>query len=124
MALDHETAVRDVLADAIDAAVNAAGTGNCVFDTSGDVEVATVVLSATAFGASSSGTITLAATTDDTSATGGTVAKFFFETGANTRIFGGTVTLPAGGGDMEMSSLAVGAGDTVSITSFTYSASA
>jgi hypothetical protein len=124
MALDHETAVRDVLADAIDTAVNASGAGNCVFDTSGDVEVATIVLSATAFGASSSGTITLASTTDDTSATGGTVAKFKFETGASTRIFGGTVTAPAGGGDMEMSSLSVGAGDTVSITSFTYSASA
>ena len=124
MALDHETAVRNTLADAIDAAVNAAGTGNCVFQTSGDAEVATIVLSATAFGAASSGTITLASTTDDTSATGGTVSKFKFETGANTRIFGGTVTPVAGGGDMEMSTLSVGAGDTVSITSFTYSSSA
>jgi len=92
--------------------------------TSGDVEVATLALSATAFGAAAAGTITAAAITNDSSATGGTAALFKFQDRDNGEVFRGTVTATSGGGDIELSSVSVGVGDTVSITSFTYSASA
>ena len=128
MALTHSTAVRNTLADAIDAAVNGGSgdaQGDLIIMTSGDVEVATILLSATAFGAASSGTITLAGTPlSDSSATGGTAALFKFQNLSNTEIFRGTVTSTGGGGDIELSSTTIGAGDTVTITSFTYSASA
>jgi len=128
MALTHSTAVRNTLADAVDTAVNTGSTdasGDLVIMTGGDVEVATIILSATAFGAASSGTITLASTPlSDSSATGGTAALFKFQDRDNTEIFRGTVTATGGGGDIELSSVSIGAGDTVTITSFTYSASA
>lgn len=125
MALTHVTAVRNTLADAIDDAVNAgAGAGTLEFQTSGDVEVATLTFSDPAFGAASSGTITAGTITDDTNATGGTVSKFRIFDSSSTEVLSGTVTATGGGGDIELSSVSVGAGDTVSLTSLTYTASA
>ena len=126
MALTHTTAVRNGLADYTVDAIDGGTidtTGDLVIMTSGDVEVATLSWSATpAFGAASSGTATMNAINDDTSATGGTAALFKFQNRDNTEIFRGTVG--TSGADLNLSSLSVGAGDTVSITSFTYSASA
>lgn len=128
MALVHSTAIRNTLADAVVDAIDVGSTdpnGDLEFMTSGDVECATIQLSATSFGAASSGTATMASTPlSDTSATGGTVARFRFKSRDNTEIFRGTVTSTGGGGDIEMSSVSVGPGDTVTISSFTYSASA
>lgn len=127
MAITHTTAVRNALANLIDDQVNAGTTnagGRIVFQTSGDVEVATCQLSATAFGAASSGVITANTITDDTNATGGTVAKFIITDRDNTTVLSGTVTATSGGGDIELSSTTIGAGDTVSVTSLTYTASA
>ena len=78
MALTLTTMTRDAIADAVDATINGGGgAGYLEFQTSGDVEVATITFDATAFGASSSGTITMAsAPKSDSSATGGTMAKF------------------------------------------------
>jgi len=105
MALTHVTALRNTLADAIDAACNAGTTdagGDLVIMTSGDVEVATLALSATAFGAAAAGTITAAAITNDSSATGGTAALFKFQDRDNGEVFRGTVTATSGGGDIEL----------------------
>lgn len=127
MALVHATAVRNGLADYIDDQVNAGTTdpsGDFVFKTSGDAEVASLTFSATAFGAATSGTITANTITSDTTAIAGTVAKFTFQNRDNTTIVTGTVTATGGGGDVEISSTAVGTGDTVSCSSLTYTASA
>lgn len=125
MAITHATAVRNGLADYIDDQVNGgAGAGTLVFQTSGDVEVATCTFSSPAFGAASAGVITANSITDDTNATGGTVTKFRIYDGSSTEILNGTVTATGGGGDIELSSTTIGAGDTVSITSLTYEASA
>ena len=129
MALVHSTTIRNGLADyvvdAIDAGAGA--NGRLEFQTSGDVEVATVTFSATAFGAASSGTATANAITADSSATGGVVAKFVIYdepiTGGNI-ILSGTVTATSGGGDIELSSTTIAPGDSVAIDSLTYSASA
>lgn len=127
MAITHATAVRNGLADYIDDQVNV-GTnpGTLVFQTSGDVEVATCTFSATAFGAATNGVITANAISDDINATGGTVTKFRIYNGDITpaEVLSGTVTATGGGGDIELSSTTIGAGDTVSITSLTYEASA
>lgn len=122
MAVTHGSAIRNTICDAVVDAVDAGGAGSLVFNTSGDVEVATLTFSGTAFGAASSGTATANAITSDTSATGGTVAKFVVKSGAGTTIFQGAVA--TSGSDINLSSLAVGAGDTVSISSLTYSAPA
>ena len=107
-----------------DAAVNAVvdlldASGNCKFETSGDVEVATLPLSATAFEASSNGTAAANTITSDTSATGGTIAQVSFYTSGGTKIFEASCSLSGGGGDVICTSLSIGAGDTVGISSFT-----
>ena len=122
MAITHSTTIRDGIANLVVDAIDAGGAGTLEFQTSGDVEVATLTFAATAFGASSSGTATAAALTSDTDATGGTVAKFVVKSGGAATIFSGAVSTV--GSDINLSSLTVGAGDTVSISALTYSAPA
>ena len=122
MSLTHETTERNGLADYV---VDQLNSGNFVFMTTAEaVEVATLPLAATAFGEAASGTATAGTITDDSSATGGTIATFKMETSGNARIFGGSVSATGNGGDIELTSLAITATDTVSMSSFTYSASA
>jgi hypothetical protein len=124
MALTHTTAIRNGIADyVVDAIDGGTGSGTLEFQTSGNVEVATLTFSATAFGAAGSGTATAATITDDTNATGGTVAKFVIKDGDGTEIFQGTAG-DVGTEDIVLSSASIGAGDTVSCSSLTYSAPA
>jgi len=126
MALTHVTTIRDVLTDAVVDAIDAGSadtTGDLVLMTAGEATVATLTWTATpAFGASSSGEATMNAINDDTNAVGGDITLFKFVDRDNAEVFRGSVSLPAGGGDIELSSLSIGAGDTVSITSATYTA--
>lgn len=127
MALVHVTAIRnslvDVVADAVDAGAGDAQ-GDLMIMTSGDVEVSIHACSTTAFLASSGGVGVADAIGDDTSAAGGTAAKFKFQDKSNAEVFRGTVTATAGGGDIELDNVTVGVGVTVAITSFSYEASA
>jgi len=61
MSITHSTTIRDGIANLVVDAIDAGGAGTLEFQTSGDVEVATLTFAATAFGASSSGTATAAA---------------------------------------------------------------
>lgn len=128
MALTHTTAVRNGLADYIDDQVNAGTTdagGDLVFETSGDVAVATINLQDPAFGAAANGVITLAGTPlEDTNAAGGTIDHFIIQSRDNVEVFQGTVTVTSGGGDIEITSLTIAATEIVRLTSFTYTASA
>lgn len=123
MALTHTTAVRNSLADAVADACDV-GTTNAsarlVIMTSGDVEVATLDMSNPAFGAASAGAVTASAITADTSATGGTAALFKITDRDNTEIYRGSVG--TSGADLNLSSLSVGVGDTVSVSSLVYTA--
>lgn len=123
MAITHVTSIRNGLAnlvvDAIDLGSGDAS-GDIVIMTSGDVEVATLTFSDPAFGGAATGTATANAISDDTNATGGTAALFSVRDKANAEIFRGTVTATGGGGDMQLSSVSIGASDTVQINSFTY----
>lgn len=119
MAVTHATARRNALADLI---VDNLNSGFIEFQTSGGTEVATCTFASTAFGAAANGIATAAAITDDTSATGGTIAKFELQQSDTTADVFGSVTATSGGGDIEISSTAITAGETVSVTSLTYEA--
>lgn len=126
MAVTHSTAARNAATDAVTALIGASG--NLVFRLSGTVgspgtAVATLPLSATAFGAASSGTATANAITSDTNATGNASAVAT----ATLQTSGGTVVIhcavAASGSDINMTNgLTVNAGDTVSCSSLTYTA--
>jgi len=117
MGITLPTASRDAMCDALVDLVDVGGTGELEIMTSGDVEVATLPCSATAFGASATGVATANAFTDDTSATGGTAALHRFNSGGAAEIWRGNVL--TSGGDLNLSSLSVGVGDTVQVSSYT-----
>lgn len=120
MAITLTTAARNAMANALVDLVDAGSTdanGDLVIMTSGDVEVATLALSNPAFGAAASGVCTASAITSDSSATGGTAALHMFRDRNNTEVWRGTVG--TSGADLNLSSVAIGAGDTVEVSSYT-----
>jgi hypothetical protein len=129
MAVTHSTVLRDIICNAAVGQLDEGSTdlnGDLEFQSSTGTEVATLELSTTAAGGSSGGTATFNTITSDTSATGGTgagaVAQFALRDYNNNETILGSVTAVGGGGDATLSSLDVGAGDTVAVSSATYSA--
>jgi hypothetical protein len=126
MAVTHSTAARNAATDAVTALIGA--NGRLAFRLTGTVSapgtvVALLPLSATAFGASASGTATANAITSDTNATGNAspVATATLQTNAGTVVIHCAVA--ASGSDINMTNgLTVAAGDTVSCSSLTYTA--
>ena len=126
MAVTHPTAFRDTVADLVDSTLST--TAKLVFRLTGTAgapgtAVATLSFGNPAFGASSSGTITANAITSDTNAAGNAspVATATLETGAGTVIVHCAVA--ASGSDINLTGgLTIGAGDTVSCSSLTYTA--
>jgi hypothetical protein len=123
MAVTHPTAVRNAIADLVVDRIDAgAAAGTLEFQTSGNAEVATLPFGDPAFGAAANGTATANAITSDTNATGGTIAKARAKDSDGTEVFACSVTNTGGGGDIELNSVVVSAGQQVSITSLTYTA--
>jgi len=130
MSITHSTTTRDVLADAVDAAINTGGAGSLEFQTSASstsaaagttAEVATITLETTAFGASSTGQISAnSLPKSDTTPTGGTVGAFTIFDGNNLRRLSGVVAVSTG--DINLSSLTISTGDTVTLNTLTYTA--
>jgi hypothetical protein len=134
MALTHVTAVRNSLAGIVSTATDAS-TGNAsghvqITKTAGNYTganlLAEIALANPAFGSASGGTITANGTpVEDSSADNtGTAVEFRVIDRGSNEVFKGTVTATGGGGDMELSSTSITAGDAVRINSFTYTASA
>lgn len=119
-AVTHPTAVRTIIADAVTATIGASG--KLIMQTAAAATVATLPLSATAFGGAASGVSTANAITSDTNAVGGTIAKAEIQTSGGTAKILCSVTATGGGGDIQLSSVIVSAGQTVSISSLTYTA--
>lgn len=126
MALTHPTVAKNAATDAVTGLI---GTGGKLkFRTPGTIgaagtAAATLSLSNTAFGAASGGTATANAITADTNATGNAtdVATFTIEKSDGTIIIHGAVA--ASGSDINLSNgLKIDAGDSVSMSSLTYSA--
>ena len=124
MAVTHNTTVRNAVADVVVDAIDAGGAGSIVFQdgSQSDSDVATLSFSNPSFGAAASGVATANAITDDTDCNAGTVSKFTVYSGGAADIFSGSVTATGGGGDIILSSVAIGQGDTISISSLTYEA--
>ena len=126
MAVTHPTAFRDAVADLVDSTLST--TAKLVFRLSGTAgspgtAAATLSFGNPAFGASSSGVITANAITSDTNATGNAspVATATLETGGGTVVVHCAVA--ASGSDINLTGgLTIGAGDTVSCSSLTYTA--
>jgi hypothetical protein len=114
------SAAADAVVDQIDAGAGA-GTielKSAASTVQGTNEVATLTFSTTAFGAASNGVATAAAITDDTNATGGTANDAtFFDSNGNAVL---QCDVAAAASDINLSSITIGAGDTVTITSLTY----
>ena len=121
MAVTHPTDIRNGIADHV---VDQLDAGTIEFLTSGDAEIATLTFASTAFGDAANGIATAATITADTDCNAGTVTKFEAKTSGSVVIFEGTVTATGGGGDIILSSTAIGAGDTISISALTYEAPA
>jgi hypothetical protein len=120
MGITLTTAARNAACNALVDLLDVGSTdanGDLVIMTSGDVEVATLALSNPAFGAAATGVATASAISDDTSATGGTAALHKMQDRDNTEVWRGTVG--AGSGDLSLTSVTIGAGDTVSVSSYT-----
>ena len=125
MAITHNTAVRNALADLIDTLVNTGASTAVLKLRDGTTDIVSFNLSATAFGAASSGTITLAGTPiAGTAGASGDVDGFQILDKDGTLILSGTVTATGGGGDIEITNISVANGQGCSLTSFSYSAPA
>jgi len=126
MAVTHSTAARNAATDAVTALIGASG--KLAFRTAGNVGspgtvVATLNLSADAFADASGGTATANAIASDTNAAGNAspVATATLQTSAGVVVIHCAVA--ASGSDINMSNgLTVAAGDTVSVSSLTYTA--
>ena len=112
------TAARNAACNAIVDLVDAgAGAGTLQFETSGDVEVATLTMSDPAFGDAATGVATAGAITSDTNATGGTIAQASLYDSDSNKVL--EMTCGTSGAEINLSSLSVGASDTVSCSSLT-----
>lgn len=110
----------DIARNAAVAAVGALCNGGDIrFETAANGEVATCAFNATAFGSPSAGVITAATITDDTDAAGGTIDHAKLRSSAAATVATLTCTAVGGGGDLELTSLVIGAGDTVTVSSLT-----
>lgn len=126
MSVTHTTAARNAATDAVTALIGASG--KLAFRLAGTVGVpgtvvATLALSATAFGASATGTATANAITSDTNAAGNAsaVATATLQTSAGTVVIHCAVAASAS--DINITNgLTVAAGDTVSCSALTYTA--
>jgi len=113
-----ETSARNAACDAIVDLIDAgAGAGTLQFETSGDVEVATLTFSDPAFGNAATGTATASAITSDTNATGGTIAQASAYDSNSAKVI--EFTCGTSGADINLSSLSIASGDTVSCSSLT-----
>jgi hypothetical protein len=123
--LQHPTSVRNAIADAVVDLIDAGtGAGKLIFYTSNTgTALATLTLSDPAFGAAASGVATAATITSNTDTGSGTVTWFKVVDSDDNIVFEGDVTDDdTGTGSIQLSSVALGTGDTVSVSSLTYTA--
>jgi hypothetical protein len=123
MSITHLAALRTILADTVDAAVNSGG-GTAKFRLrASSTVIVDFDLANPAFGAAVAGVITLAGVPISAAAiAGGVVDNFQVLARDGTVSFSGSVTGVGGGGDVELSNTNVANGQDCSLDSFTYAA--
>ena len=116
MAITLSTAAKNAAVDAVATMLDG---GSLVIQDASNATVAQMAFAADAFPAAANGSTSAnGLPLQDANAAGGTASKFSARDSANSEVFNGTVTATGGGGDLELSSTTIGAGSTVSITSF------
>lgn len=121
MAVTHAVAVRNAITDLVTTRINAgAAPGQLIFQTAADIEVATLAFAYPAFPAASGGTAAASPIVPDSSATGGTIAKARIKDSNNNDVLACSVTATGGGGDIQLNSVLITAGQQVSLTNLTY----
>jgi len=126
MALTHIAAMRNTLADAVDAAINTgAGTEGDIIIKAGGTTLVTINFQDPAFGVAAAGVITLQGVPLNANASATGVADGFdIRDQDNAVVVSDTVTGTGGGGDIELDNTSITSGQNVEITSLTYAASA
>lgn len=129
MALQHVTALRNAVADAVDAFINTTGSADASADLqiqdSGDVVLVEFTLSNPAFGGAGSGSMSLAGVPIAATASAtGTASKGRIRDRDNANAILFSVTASGGGGDVIASNTSVAASQSCSLTSLTYTAMA
>ncbi len=126
MAITHATNIRNAIADAVVDAIDAStgqpnGSIQIATDSSFSTVLATLQFANPAFGSASGGQATAnAITADGNAAGGGSATRYRCRDRGGATVFQGTVTATGGGGDMQLSSVAIASGDGVQINSFVY----
>lgn len=122
MTVGHSSAIRTVMADAVDAAIGNAGILR-FYTAAYGATLCSITLGSPAFGNAVTGTITLQGVPlEGTCGAGGTVAKFRLLTSAGVEVVNGDVG--TSGADINLSSVTVNTNDVIRITGLTYSAPA
>lgn len=91
--------------------------GVLILLTSDNSEVATAQLSSPAFGSAVNGTATANNVTADTDVAGGLATKFSVRNKDNVEVFSGTISAAGGGGDLQLTTPILQAGDTFDVLS-------
>ena len=126
--LQHPTLIRNLISDTVVDQVDAGGSaGQLIFyESNGGTALATLTFSTTAFGAAGAavaGRADAAAITANTDTLANTVTWFEVVDSNGNTIFEGDVTSDdVGTGSIQLSSTTLGTGDTVSVSSLTYTA--
>lgn len=114
------TTSRNVVVNALVDQLDAGSTAGYIqYENSTDGEVATCKFGTTAFGAAAAGVATANTISDDTDAAGGTISQASWYDSGGTKYVECTVTSSGGGGEFEMSSVSISAGETVATDSLT-----
>jgi len=108
------TTYRNLLAQTLGEVLDA---GDIRFESAANAEVATCPFGDPAFGSPSNGVVTANAITPDADAAGGTIDHALLRTSGAATVL--TCTCSTTSGDFVLSSLNIGAGDTLSISSLT-----
>jgi hypothetical protein len=124
MAVTHPLAVRQGIANfVVDQLDEGTPPGRLIFQTAASAIIATLPFSNPAFGnADGSAIATAGAITSDPNAVGGVASKAELRNNAGTAKILCSVTATGGGGDIQLSNTTIGAGQTVAMTSLTYTA--
>ena|SRR3990167_4176875 len=123
MAVTHPSSMRNLIVDTIVDTIESAGTtdGQIILQASGSTALVTLTLASTAFGAASTGVATANAITNGTVTVAGTATLGIIRTSTEQNtVCSFSVTSTGGGGDLELSSNVLSTGQTVSVTSLTY----
>ena len=115
MAISHSTDARHAAGNAVTVLVNG---GSLVFLTAADAVVATLPLSATAFGAPSAGAYAANTITTDANTSAGTITKFQLRNSSNVMVLNGTVS--TSGADINLTSVNADAGGSLAVSALNY----